>query len=411
MIETVSKKCVVLGASHAGCQAAESVRKFGWEGEIILIGDEPYLPYHRPPLSKEYLAGKKEIDNLFIKPALVYEKNNIELRLSESVESIDRQNKTLTLSDNKAINYDKLVLTVGARARQIPIPGIDNEGVFYLRTIADIDAIHPLIREAGKAVLVGGGYIGLEAAAVLRSLGMEVTILEMMPRILQRVTAPVMSDFYQRIHTEQGVNIVTDVKVNKIEKDGDKNIVGCEDGSKHEADLVIIGAGVVPNIELAREAGLECNDNGIIVDEFCTTSDSDIFAAGDCTWHYNPLYQRWLRLESVPNASDQARTCGAAVCDNRDKPNDQLPWFWSDQYDIKLQIAGLSNDYDEVITRGNPKKEQSFAAFYFANDKLIAVDAVNMPIAFLIGKKLIAEGKQLDKSKLSDMGVDLKTLI
>jgi len=406
-----SQTCVVIGASHAGSQTAESVRKSGWEGEIILIGEEPHLPYHRPPLSKEYLAGKKEIDNIFIRPTLVYEKNNIELRLSERVEAIDRQNKTLNLSNNEVLNYDKLVLSVGARARQIPIPGNQNQGVFYLRTVADIDAIRPLVKTGGKAVLVGGGYIGLEAAAVLRSIGMQVTILEMMPRILQRVTAPEVSDFYHRIHTEHGVNIVTKVKVTEIEKDGDNNIVGCEDGSKFAADLVIIGAGVLPNIELAKHAGLECNDNGIVVDDYCTTSDPDIFAAGDCTWHFNSIYQRWLRLESVPNASEQARICGASVCGARDKSYSQLPWFWSDQYDLKLQIAGLSNDYEEVITRGNSKTEQSFAAFYFTKDKLIAVDAVNMPIAFLVGKRLIGEDKQIDKSKLADISVDLKTLI
>lgn len=411
MTNSNNKTCVVVGASHAGSQAAESVRKSGWKGAIILLGDEPHLPYHRPPLSKGFLLGDKQVADILIRPPSFYERNDIQLKSQSHVTSIDRKAKKLLLENSESLAYDKLVLTVGARARQIPIPGTDKKDVHYLRTVADAERIQASFRKGGKAVIVGGGYIGLETAAALRKFGVEVTIIEMMPRILNRVTAPNVSEFYHRVHSEEGVNIVVDAKVDQIDGNDSVTAVICKDGQRFKADLVIIGAGVVPNTELARQAGLETNDNGIVVDEFCATSDPDIFAAGDCTWHHNPIYDRWMRLESVPNAIDQARVVGASVCDVREKPYHQLPWFWSDQYNLKLQIAGLSQGFDNLVIRGDIESSRKFAAFYFQGDRLLAADAVNTPAAFMFAKRAILNDIKVDKTKLADSEVELKSLL
>jgi 3-phenylpropionate/trans-cinnamate dioxygenase ferredoxin reductase subunit len=409
MSNSKDQVCVVIGASHAGCQLAESVRKNGWEGKIIVLGDENYLPYHRPPLSKDFLKGDKAVEDILIRPQSLYEKMEVEFRLGHGVTSIDREAKSLTRDDGSSLQYDKLALTVGARVRQVPIPGVEKAGVHYLRTIEDIEAIRPFVAAGKNAVIVGGGYIGLETAAALRGMDMNVTVLEMLPRILQRVTAPVISEFYTRVHTEEGVRIVTDTAVSEITGGEAVEGVACQDGSQFPADLVIIGAGIIPNIELAEAAGLNA-ENGIVVDEFATTSDPDIVAAGDCTWHHNPVYDRWIRLESVQNATDQARVAGASICGVKQAYN-QLPWFWSDQYNMKLQIAGLSQGFDDVVIRGDISSGREFAAFYFEGDKLLAVDSVNMPIAFMVGKRLLTTGQAVDKSNLADSGFDLKLLL
>ncbi|MFA7555829.1 MAG: FAD/NAD(P)-binding oxidoreductase [Spongiibacteraceae bacterium] len=410
MTDTTEQTCVVIGASHAGGQLAESVRRAGWGGRILVIGDEPYLPYHRPPLSKDFLAGKKSVDNIVIKPAAVYEKLDVEFKLNTRVESIDRASKTLVLSDGTTQSYDKLALALGARVRKVPIPGSDKKGVYYLRTIDDIESIRPYVGEGKSAVIVGGGYIGLETAAALRKMGMEVTVIEMMPRVLQRVTAPEISAFYTRVHQEEGVKIVTDAAVEAIEGGEAASAVVCKDGSTYPAELVIIGAGIVPNVELAEAAGIALEGGAIAVNEFATTNDPDIVAAGDCTYHFNPIYDRWIRLESVQNAIDQAKIAGAAVCGTTNVYS-QLPWFWSDQYDLKLQIAGLSQGFDNTVIRGDIEHGRKFAAFYFVGDKLVAVDAVNMPQAFMMGKRLLLAGTAVDKAKLADETVDLKSLL
>ncbi len=415
-----NKTCVIIGASHAGSQVAESVRKSGWQGTIALLGDESSLPYQRPPLSKDFLLGKKQVSDILIKPASHYEKHGVQTHLNTYITKLDRDSKQLITEDGQSVAYDKLVLAVGARVRQIPIPGVDKKGVFYLRTVDDIARIQTFVRKGAKAIIVGGGYIGLETAAALRGLEVEVTVLEMMPRILQRVTAPDLSNFYCRIHAEEGVNIVTDTQVKAIDGDESVSTVICEGGRSYSADFVIIGAGIIPNIELAKHAGLKTTDGGIVVDEFCVTSDPDIFSAGDCTWQHNPIYNRWMRLESVPNAVDQARVVGASVCGIREKPHHQLPWFWSDQYNLKLQIAGLSQGFDNVVIRGDHTKGRKFAAFYFQADHLLAVDAVNMPAAFMLTKRLLSNGKKggdnkplrtIDKIKLADLNTELKTLL
>ncbi len=405
----MSQTCVIIGASHAAAQLAPTLRQEGWQGRIIIIGEEPFIPYHRPPLSKTYLAGEKTMDDINIRPPIVYEKAEIEFLLNTRVEAIDRDNKSLSLDNGESLSYDKLALTVGSRVRKVDLPGVDLGGIYYLRDANDVEQIKTRVAAGKKAVIVGGGYIGLETAAVLRKLGMEVTVLEMMERVLQRVTAPEVSEFYDRVHRQEGVTICCGVGVTAFSGKGDIEKVICSDGNVYDADLVVVGVGIVPNIELAEAAGLEVN-NGIVVNEYAVTSDADIVAAGDCTYHHNALYDRMIRLESVQNATDQARVAALSLC-GKDKAYDALPWFWSDQYDLKLQIAGLSQGYDEVIVRGDRQNSRSFAAFYLKDGVVIAVDAVNKPPEFMVGKRLITGKVSVDKTKLADENVPMKELM
>jgi 3-phenylpropionate/trans-cinnamate dioxygenase ferredoxin reductase subunit len=400
--------CVIVGASHAGTQLALSLRQGGWEGRIVLVGDEPVKPYQRPPLSKDVLSGAKSLEQIPIRPPSVLENAGIEFLLGRRVESIDRTRKTLYMDDGKTQGYDKLALTLGAYPSTIPLTGTDKYGVHYLRKLADVEQIRPFIGEGKSAVIIGGGYIGLEAGAVLRQTGMTVTVLEALPRVLQRVTAPVVSTFYQRLHDEEGLWVVTSALVTSIEGEDQVERVHCADGSQIDADLVIIAVGVLPNTELAARAGLDVED-GILVDEFARTSDPDIVAAGDCTRHFNPIYQRRVRLESIQNAMDQAKTA-AATLNGDPQPYHALPWFWSEQYDVKLQIAGLSQGYDNVVLRGDPETGRSFAVFYFAGERLLAVDAINRPGEFMMGKKLLLAGARVDKEKLADESIPVKNL-
>lgn len=404
-----TQTCIIVGASHAAAQLAPSLRQEGWEGRILVIGDEPFLPYHRPPLSKEFLAGKKGIDEVLIRQPAIYDKTGIHFNLGVRVEAIDRDRKRLTLDNGETLPYDKLALTLGSRVRKIPLPGSDLPGVFYLRTIADVEQIKGFVGSGKKAVIVGGGYIGLETAAVLRQLGMQVTVLEMLPRVLQRVTAPELSAFYTRVHAEEGVAIKTERAVQALEGEKQVEAVLCEGGERFAADLVIIGAGIVPNVELAEAAGLAV-DNGIVVDRYARSSDPEIVAAGDCTVHENALYGRTIRLESVQNAVDQAKVAAATLC-GKEKPYEALPWFWSDQYDIKLQIAGLSQGYDETVIRGDIAGSRSFAVFYLREGVVIAVDAVNKPQEFMLGKRLITGKIPVDKKKLADVNIPMKELV
>ncbi len=404
----MSQTCVVIGASHAAAQLAPTLRKEGWEGRIIVVGDEPYIPYHRPPLSKTFLSGEKSLDDIYIRPQMVYEKADIEFVLNTHVDVIDRENKTLALNSGDALAYHKLALTVGSRVRKVDLPGMDLDGIYYLRDVGDVEQIKTRMEAGNKAVIVGGGYIGLETAAILRQAGMEVTVLEMMERVLQRVTAPEISEFYDRIHSEEGVNICCGVGVTGFEGSKEVEKVICSDANEYDADLVIVGVGIVPNVELAEAAGLEVN-NGIMVDEFARTSDADIVAAGDCTLYENALYGRAIRLESVQNATDQARVAALTLC-GKEKAYDALPWFWSDQYDLKLQIAGLSQGYDEVIIRGDRKGSRSFAAFYLKEGVVISVDAINKASEFMMGKRLINGKVKVDKAQLADENVSMKEL-
>jgi 3-phenylpropionate/trans-cinnamate dioxygenase ferredoxin reductase subunit len=401
--------CVIVGASHAGTQLALSLRQGGWKGRIVLAGEEPVKPYQRPPLSKDVLSGDKSLEQIPIRPAAVLENAGIELMLGRRVEKIDRSRKILHFEDGDTLGYDKLALTLGAYPSTIPLAGSDKHGVHYLRKLADVEQIRPFIGTGKSAVIVGGGYIGLEAGAVLRQMGMTVTVLEALPRVLQRVTAPVISAFYERLHGEEGLKVVTSALVTLIEGEERVERVYCADGSEIDADLVIIAVGVQPNSELAANAGLDVED-GILVDEFTCTNDPDIVAAGDCTRHFNPIYQRRVRLESVQNAMDQARTA-AATLNGNPQPYHALPWFWSDQYGVKLQIAGLSQGYDNIVLRGDPEAGHSFAVFYFLGDRLLAVDAINRPGEFMVGKKLLLAGTPVDKEKLKDETIPVKAFL
>nr|WHW29732.1 putative pyridine nucleotide-disulphide oxidoreductase [uncultured bacterium] len=408
--ENPEQTLVVIGASHAGSQLALSARQQGWTGPIELIGDENVEPYHRPPLSKDYLTGGKELKNILLKPAASYSKANIALRLGQRVEQIDRAKKTCVLANGDSIAYDKLALTVGAKVRKVPIKGSDKKGVFYLRTIEDIDGIREHTSDGGSAVIIGGGYIGLETAASLRKLGMQVTVLEMMPKILQRViVVQAMTDFFMRLHGEEGVEIVTNAQVEEIGGGEQAANVKTADGKSYDADLVIIGAGILPNTELANAAGIKV-DNGIVVDEFCRTSDADIVAAGDCTFHRNLFYSDPMRLESVQNAVDQAKVAAATLCEQATAHNCPV-WFWSDQYDAKLQIVGLYDGFTSVVMRGNPSEGRKFSIFYLKDKTLIAVDAINSPDAFVFGKKMTGKILAFNTDQLTDLDTPLKTLM
>lgn len=346
---SMTNRCIIIGASHAAAQLAPALRQEGWEGDILVVSDEPYLPYHRPPLSKAFLAGDKSIEELQIRPQAFYDKLDVSFKQGWVTE-IDKAQKTLSLESGETLEYVKLVLCTGARVRKISLPGSELSGIHYLRDIDDVQGLQKDIGAGKHAVIVGGGYIGLETASAMRKLGMEVTVLEMAPRILQRVAAPELSAFYERIHGEEGVEIRTNSSVSRFEGSSHIEKVICDDGSEFRADVVVIGVGVIPNVELAEQAGISV-DNGILVDKHCRTDDPDVFAAGDCTRHENKIYGRSLRLESVPNANEQAKVVASAMCGG-DKEYNSLPWFWSDQYDLKLQISGLNEGYDEVLMRG-----------------------------------------------------------
>ncbi|VVQ15858.1 NAD(P)/FAD-dependent oxidoreductase [Pseudomonas fluorescens] len=400
--------CIIIGASHAAAQLAPSLRQEGWEGDIIVIGDEETVPYHRPPLSKTYLLAEKSVDDLLIRPAAIYTKNAISFKLGQRVSAVDPVGKTVTLDGGETLGYDKLAICTGARVRKVSLPGSDLPGVHYLRTLKDVDGIRERTGPDKHAVIVGGGYIGLETAAALRKIGMQVTVLEMAPRVLARVTAPEVSAFFQRIHAAEGVTIRTGTLVSGFEGGTQVTSVLCSDGSRLPADLVIVGIGVIPNTELATAAGLAV-DNGILVDELAHTSDPHIVAAGDCTNHPSELYGR-LRLESVPNASEQAKTAAATIC-GKCKPYQALPWFWSDQYDLKLQIAGLNRGYDQVVIRGDINHSRSFAVFYLQAGKVIAADCINRPQEFMLSKRLIASGTVVNIEQLADDDIEVKALM
>ena len=403
----MTNRIVIAGAGHAAGQVVATLRHEKFDGKIVLIGDEPYLPYQRPPLSKKFLAGEMPAERLFLKPASFYEDPQIELRLNTKVTSIDRAANSLIVDDGDAVAFDKLVLALGSRARPLAVEGTDLQNVHYLRGIDDVESIRAQFEDARRLVIVGGGYIGLEVAAVARSHGMDVTVVEMADRVMSRVVSPEISDFYQIEHTNQGVKFRLSARVTQLQ--GKKRVkqVLLDSDEGIPADLVVIGAGILPNTELAREAGLDVAD-GIVVDDRCQTSDPNIYAVGDCTSHPNEIYGRHLRLESVHNALEQAKTAANNIC-GKETHYCEVPWFWSDQYDLKLQIAGLSEGYDEVVIRGNPA-ERSFACVYLRKGRLIAVDAVNAPRDFMQSKALIAAHAQISAQQLADGEKSLKEL-
>ncbi len=408
MEDRTGEAVVIVGAGQAAGQTVTSLRQEGFAGRIVLIGDEAYVPYQRPPLSKKFLSGELGLERVYIKPEAYFADQGVALKLGRRATAIDRSAKTLTLEDGEVVPYGRLVLATGSRVRRLPVPGEDLSGVHYLRGIDDVIAIREYFATGSRLVIVGGGYIGLEVAAVAVKAGVAVTVLEMEQRVLARVTAPELSDFFEGVHRAAGVDIRTGMRVSGFEgADGALTAVQCTDGSRIPSDFAIVGIGIMPNVELASEAGLAC-DNGIIVDEHGQTEDPDIFAVGDCTNHPNDLVGRRIRLESVQNAIDQAKAAAAAIC-GRFTPYTQVPWFWSDQYDLKLQIAGLSEGYDQMVLRGDPASK-AFAAFYLRDGTVIAVDAVNAVPEFMIGKKLIAAGARVAPERLGDLSISMKDL-
>ena len=396
---------VIIGAGHAAGQAAASLRQAKFEGPITIIGDEAHVPYQRPPLSKQYLAGTQLADKVYLRAEKFYADKDIQLMLDTRATQIDPSTKTINLDNGETIAYEKLLISTGSRPRKLSIEGSDLSGIHYLRTMDDVDGIRADVKPGANLVIVGGGYIGLEVAAVGIELGMNVHVLEMEERILQRVTTPEMSAYYHKLHTDRGVHIHTQTGVTGFSGNGSVEKVLCGDES-FDADIVIVGIGIIPNIEIAGEAGIHCN-NGIVVDDHCRTSDPDIYAAGDCTNHPNPLMNKRLRLESVPNAMDQARVSTANMLGD-DKVYAAIPWFWSDQYDLKLQMVGFSADGDSQVLRGDMDTHQ-FAIFYLKDGKVVAADAVNSPKEFMLCKQLV--GKPADPAKLADPETDLKSLL
>lgn len=381
---------IVVGASHAGSQLAIQARKLGWPGRIVLVGAEEALPYHRPPLSKAVMAGEKSLDDILLRPRAMYENSDVELRLGRAVTSIDRDARTATLDDGETLSWERLALCTGSRVIRLPL-GDGLAGVHYLRTIGDIQAIQEGISDSRRAVIIGGGYIGLEAAAALTKLGLDVTVLEREERVLKRVTGAETARYITALHEAHGVDIACGMEVVSI--DGARRVesVTCGDGRSFDAELVIIGVGIMPETGLAEQAGLRI-ENGIRVDEFARTSDPAIVSAGDCASHASALYGRTVRLESVQNANDQSRVAAATVC-GKQQPYNAVPWFWSDQFDIKLQSAGLSEGHDDTAQLGeaDPHSKEGFSLLYFRDRRLIAADCVNQAKVFMACKKLIGE--------------------
>jgi 3-phenylpropionate/trans-cinnamate dioxygenase ferredoxin reductase component len=404
MISTI----LVIGAGQAGAQAVDTLRREGFGGRLVLIGDEPHLPYQRPPLSKQYLAGELAAERLPFRHQSFYDEHRIELRLGEEALRIGASARRVTLAHGEQLAYDRLLLCVGARSRALACPGADLAGVHYLRSIADVAAIREGLRPGARVVIIGGGYIGLETAATARKLGCPVTVLEMADRVMNRVVASSVSEYFAHEHRMQGVKIICNTRVVRLEGARSVERVVCADGSAHEADLLIVGVGGVPCTELAAEAGLAC-ENGIIVDQFCRTSEEAIYAAGDCTNHPSLRFEMRVRLESVDNAFEQGKTAALNML-GRPITHDRVPWFWSDQFDNKLLIVGLSQGFDQQVLRGDPAT-RGFSVCYLKGGELIALEAINHPKDYMAARKMIAERARPDIAKLADSQVALKETI
>jgi len=395
----MSDHVVIIGAGHAGGSAAALLRQYGWKGPITLIGAEPVPPYQRPPLSKAWLKRQADAAGLALRPATFYPTNAIALRLATPAIAIDPRNRAVTLGSGERLGYDHLVLATGARPRMLPIPGHDLAGVLALRSMADADLLQAALTQGSRLVVIGGGYIGLEVAASARALGVAVTVIEREQRLLARVASLPLSEFFARAHAANDVRILCGASIVAIEgAAGGVAGVRLADGTSLPCDIVLVGVGAAPDDALARAAGLACDD-GIIVDLAARTSDPRIHAIGDCTRRPLPLYARTGRLESVPNALEQAKQAAADLC-GRPPPAPEVPWFWSDQYAIRLQIAGLPFDADDIVLRGDPA-DGKFAAFHLAADGAIqAVEAVNAPAEFMAGRLMIARRQRTTAAAL-----------
>ena len=398
---------VIVGGGHAAGQAAASLRQLGYDGGIVVVGEEPHVPYQRPPLSKQYLAGEYGLEKVHLRPAAFYATKNIEVRSGIRVAGVDAKARTVVCANGETLGYEKLLLATGARPRRLDVPGSDLPGVHYLRSIADVNAIREDFKPGRRIAIVGGGYIGLEVAAVAVGQGLEATVLEMEERILKRVATPRLSAFYAALHARHGVTIRCGARVTAFLGEDRLQAVASADGERVAADLAVVGVGIAPNVELAANAGLRCDD-GIVVDEYTRTSDPDIHAVGDCTKHPNALLGRRLRLESVPNAMEQSRTAAAYLA-GEPAPYASMPWFWSDQYDLKLQIVGFPGEDDDCVLRGDEAAGQ-FARFYFRDGALAAAEAVNRPREFMAARQLVGKTVR-DVERLADPATDLKAVV
>ncbi|MGO9512664.1 MAG: NAD(P)/FAD-dependent oxidoreductase [Steroidobacteraceae bacterium] len=408
-----SDRVVIVGAGHAAGECATALRQEGFTGPILVIGAERHLPYQRPPLSKAYLAGQMGVEALTLRPHATYERGSIEMLLNTEVTRIDRAQREVETADGSRHRYAKLVLALGGRARRLDsrlaARARDCGNFHYLRTIDDVDRIRAQFSPGFRLAIIGGGYIGLEVAAVAIKHGLAVTVIEALPRVLARVTAPEISAFYERVHGEAGVDVRTNSIIESFELDesGDAVAAVATSRGRIAADLVIAGIGLQPNVELAGAAGLKTED-GIWVDEFTRTGDPDIHAIGDCSNHPNAALGRRLRLESVPNAVEQGRAA-AAVIAGKLRPYQAVPWFWSDQYDLKLQMVGISRDYERLVIRGSTA-ERNFIGFYLRGGRIIAADAVSRPGEFMVAKRMVAAQTPVDPARLADSTIALKSL-
>ena len=402
------QRAIIIGGGQAGAQGAISLRQAKFDGAIDIFCAEETPPYQRPPLSKEYLKGALDQERLFLRPENFYEAQDITLHAGVQVSAIDPQKREVKLGAGETLSYDALLLATGAPPRKLHCPGSDLGEIYYLRSLKDSDALRAVLEGEGPVAIVGAGYIGLEVAAVLCAAGREVTVIEAADRVLARVASKPVSEFYERRHREAGVTLRLGVAVEGFTGDGTVSAVKLGGGEEIPCVAALIGIGAVPETGLAESAGLAI-DNGIVVDDHARTSDPHIWAAGDCANFPSPRYGRRMRLESVPNAIDQAKAAAANMAGG-DVVYNAVPWFWSDQYDIKLQTAGLSEGHDTMIVRGDPAAN-AFSVWYFSGDKLLAVDAINDPPAFLVSKKLLTDDKSPEPSEIEDTSFDIKALM
>jgi len=395
-------KVVIIGAGHAGGTAASLLRQYGHEGPIVLAGEEPTAPYQRPPLSKAWLKGEADLETLLLRPEVFYAEHDIELRTGLTATAIDPAARTVTFSDGRVETYDALVLATGSTTRKLAIPGADRPDLLELRTLADAEKLKAALGPGRRLAVVGGGYVGLEAAASARALGASVVVIERMDRVLARVASQTLSAFFTAHHRSHGVEVLTSAEVTGFEQGG----VRLADGRLVAADAVLVGVGALACDSLARTAGLDC-ENGVVVDEAARTSDPAIWAVGDMTFRPVPVHGgRRHRLESVPNALEQAKQAAAAIT-GRPAPTPEVPWFWSDQYEIKLQIAGLPDGADRQVVRGDVEGG-AFAVFHLSGDRIVCVEAVNAPAEFMAGRLMIGRGQSVDAARLADRSVSMK---
>ncbi len=395
---------LIIGGGHAGAQAIETLRREGFEGRLVLVSAESELPYERPPLSKKYLAGELTPDQLQFRNHAFYAERRIELKLGLRATRLDTAARRVVLSNGEAVVYDRLLLCLGAVPRLLTCPGAELPGVHYLRSIADVLPLREGLKPGARAVIIGGGYIGLETAATARQLGCAVTVLEVAERVMPRLAAEV-SEHFSREHRNYGVELICNSRVVQLWGRGRVERVVCADGSIHPADAVVVGVGATVDVGLAEAAGLAC-ENGIIVDEHCRTTDPAVYAAGDCTYQPSPHFDLRVRLESVDNAFEQAKTAALNIL-GRPTVHDCVPWFWSDQFDNKLQIVGLSQGSDQQITRGDPATRR-FTVCHLKGGELLAVEAVNQPKDYVAARKLVAKRAHPDLAKLADRRIPLE---